>query len=43
MGRTGDVGELRIWRSPHSSNLGNVAIWEDSGEIAGRTLTIAQQ
>ena len=36
-------GELRIWRSPHSSNLGNVAIWEDSGEIARRTLTIAQQ
>ena len=36
-------GELRTWKSPHSSNLGNVAIWEDSGEIAERTLTIAQQ
>ena len=36
-------GELRTWKSPHSSNMGNVAIWEDSGEIAERTLTIAQQ
>lgn len=44
MGRTGDVEKLRTWRSPFSSDIGNVlAIWEDSGEIAGRTLTAAGQ
>lgn len=41
MGRTGDVGRAQNLEVSHSSNLGNVAIWEDSGEVAGRTLTIA--